>query len=139
MEYEYSEDEFLQLSGIQHFLFCRRQWALIHIEQQWNENFHTADGKVMHMKVHDPSSHTKRGDLLIIRAMKVHSSRFGISGECDVVEFHRGDQGIHLTDHDGMWVPFPVEYKRGRKKTDCLMRRNYAHKPCALKKCCAAL
>ena len=51
----YREDEYLMLSGIQHFTFCRRQWALIHIEQQWEENVHTVIGELMHKKVHDSS------------------------------------------------------------------------------------
>ena len=51
---EYREDEYLMLSGIQHFAFCRRQWALIHIEQQWEENVHTAEGELMHKRAHDP-------------------------------------------------------------------------------------
>ena len=58
----YKEDEYLMLSGIQHFKFCRRQWALIHIEQQWSENVHTVIGELMHKKVHDPSVKEKRKD-----------------------------------------------------------------------------
>ena len=56
----YSEDDMLMLSGIQHFKFCRRQWALIHIEQQWSENVHTVIGELMHKNVHDPSVKEKR-------------------------------------------------------------------------------
>ena len=56
----YNEDEYLMLSGIQHFVFCRRQWALIHIEQQWAENFRTTDGEIMHKNVHDSSYNEKR-------------------------------------------------------------------------------
>ena len=51
---EYAEDDYLMISGIQHFRFCKRQWALIHIEQQWAENEHTVIGELMHKKVHDP-------------------------------------------------------------------------------------
>ena len=51
---EYTEDEYLMISGIQHFKFCRRQWALIHVEQQWAENVHTVTGELMHKKAHDP-------------------------------------------------------------------------------------
>ncbi len=67
----YSEDDYLQLSGIQHFAFCRRQWALIHIEQQWSENYRTVDGSIMHENVHDADFREKRGDLVITRAMAV--------------------------------------------------------------------
>ena len=68
----YEEEDILQLSGIQHFLFCRRQWALIHVEQQWAENLRTADGRLMHQNVHDAQFRTRRGDLLTVRGMKIH-------------------------------------------------------------------
>ena len=82
---EYREDEYLMISGIQHFRFCRRQWALIHIEQQWVENEHTVVGKLMHKKVHDPYLAEKRKGLLITRALPVSSIIHGMNGECDVV------------------------------------------------------
>ena len=87
---EYREDDFLMLSGIQHFIFCRRQWALIHIEQQWKENEHTIVG--------------------------VYSRSMGVSGECDIVEFHRAEDGIGLHGHRGLFRVFPVEYKKGSPK-----------------------
>lgn len=114
----YKEEEYLQLSGIQHFIFCRRQWALIHIEQQWQENYRTVDGKLMHEKAHDSHSHTRRGDVLTVRGMKIHSPSLGLSGECDVVEFHRSESGVKLAKTEGLWLPFPVEYKRGESKPD---------------------
>lgn len=112
----YDEEEFLALSGIQHFAFCRRQWALIHIDQQWAENILTVQGEIMHQRAHDTSIREKRGDTLIIRGLAVHSSRLGISGVCDIVEFHRDHQGHPLCGEDGLWLPMPVEYKRGRTK-----------------------
>ena len=105
----YKEEEYLQLSGIQHFSFCRRQWALIHIEQQWAENVRTADGRILHEKAHDASSREKRGDLLITRDMSIHSAELGVSGSCDVVEFRRGVNGIPLQGQEGSWQPYPVE------------------------------
>jgi len=59
----YKEEEYLQLSGIQHFSFCRRQWALIHIEQQWAENIRTLEGHILHEKAHDGSLVERRGNL----------------------------------------------------------------------------
>lgn len=112
----YDEEDFLQLSGIQHFLFCRRQWALIHIEQQWAENLRTVDGQLMHKNAHDSQFRTRRGDLLTVRGLKIHSARLGLSGECDVVEFRRSPDGIPLAMTDGLWLPYPVEYKRGSAK-----------------------
>ncbi len=113
---EYSEDEFLMISGIQHFTFCRRQWALIHIEQQWDENVHTVVGELMHKKVHDPYLSEKRKDVLVARALPVSSKVLGFSGECDVVEFHRQEDGIQLYGHRGLYSIYPVEYKKGKPK-----------------------
>lgn len=114
----YKEDSWLQLSGLQHFAFCRRQWALIHIEQQWAENLRTTDGHIFHEKAHDGSQREKRGDLLITRDMSIHSGALGISGNCDVVEFRRGTAGIPLPGQEGLWQPCPVEYKRGSPRPD---------------------
>ena len=113
----YDEDEYLMLSGIQHFCFCRRQWALIHIEQMWNENLLTTEGRIVHERVHDPSFDEKRENLLIIRGMNIHSTELGVSGQCDVVEFHKDDiNGVQLYQRKGLWAPIPVEYKRGKSK-----------------------
>ena len=108
--------ELLQLSGLQHFAYCPRQWALIHIEQQWQENERTADGRIFHSRAHDGASHELRGDLLILRGLRVFSEKLGISGTCDVVEFHRQENGVTLPGYEGSWQPYPVEYKRGEPK-----------------------
>lgn len=108
----YKEDEYLMLSGIQHFKFCRRQWALIHIEQQWSENVHTVIGELMHKKVHDPSVKEKRKETLLVRALPVSSKELGVSGECDLVEFHKCEDGITLSGHRGLYSVFPVEIGR---------------------------
>lgn len=112
------EEDYLMISGIQHFLFCRRQWALIHVEQQWADNEHTVAGDLMHKRAHDPLLREKREDMLIVRALPVSSKRLGISGECDIVEFHRREGGIRLYGHRGEYLPYPVEYKKGRPKTE---------------------
>ncbi len=110
------EDEYLPMSGIQHFCFCRRQWALIHVEEQWKENGRTAEGRFLHERCHDSTQAEKRGDLLILRGMRVVSHRLRLSGACDVVEFHQNAAGIPLNGYEGKWLPSPVEYKRGREK-----------------------
>lgn len=112
----YQEEDYLQLSGLQHFRFCRRQWALIHIEHQWAENFQTTDGAILHENAHHGDAVESRGDLIITRGMRVFSPTLGASGACDVLEFHRGAEGIPLRGREGLWQPFPVEYKRGRPK-----------------------
>ena len=114
----YNEEDFLQLSGIQHFAFCRRQWALAYIELQWQENVRTVEGHLLHENAHDVTIKEKRGDLIITRAMPVHSREIGISGECDVVEFHKSDGGVTIFGREGKYVVVPVEYKRGRPKSN---------------------
>ena len=110
------EEDWLLLSGLQHFAFCRRQWALIHIENQWAENFRTVDGHLMHERVHDQEFRESRGDRLTVRGLAIHSAQLGISGQCDAVEFQRDPDGISLRDREGLWQPYPVEYKRGKPK-----------------------
>ena len=114
----YSEDDYLMLSGLQHFVYCRRQWALIHIEQQWAENERTVDGHLFHTVAHNSEKTEKRGNLLITRGLGIKSSRLGLSGICDVVEFHRSEDGITLFAYEGLWQPYPVEYKKGLPKTN---------------------
>ena len=112
----YREEDYLQLSGIQHFAFCSRQWALIHLEHLWLENYQTAQGQLLHQRCHDANQDESRGDLLILRDLRVSSPTLGLSGACDVVEFHRNSQGISLQGRKGLWLPYPVEYKRGEPK-----------------------
>ena len=107
----YSEEDYLMLSGIQHFAFCRRQWAMIHIEQQWAENYRTTAGKLMHKKAHDEGSFEKRGNLLIVRGLRISSRKLGLSGQCDVVEFRQDENGVELFGYEGKWNPVPIEYK----------------------------
>ena len=127
----FTEDDLLPLSGLQHMAFCERQWALIHLEQQWEENPLTAEGHILHERAHDSATET-RGTLVTVRALPLHSLRLGISGQADVVEFHAlepGDgAGAVLEDRAGRWRPCPVEYKRGKPS---------APRPCAWKKCWA--
>lgn len=111
-----AEDEYLLMSGLQHFVFCRRQWALIHLEQQWSENLRTAEGRLEHARCHDTTQTERRGSLLITRGMRVVSHRLRMTGACDVVEFRADPEGIPLQNTEGRWQPTPVEYKHGREK-----------------------
>lgn len=104
------------MSGIQHFAFCPRQWALIHIEMQWVENLHTVEGGIFHERTHNEALTEKRGNIIIARGMRVSSQRLGIHGQCDVVEFHESENGINLHGREGLWQPYPIEYKKGRPK-----------------------
>jgi CRISPR-associated exonuclease Cas4 len=114
----YPESDYLMLSGIQHYAFCRRQWALIHIEEQWEENLRTIEGELLHKKAHSIIPPEKRKGVIITRGMAVHSREMGVSGICDIVEFIRDDAGIPLAGHRGRFRILPVEYKRGKPKTD---------------------
>ena len=114
----WQEEDYLQLSGLQHFRFCRRQWALIHIEQQWAENYRTVDGSLMHENAHDNDFRESRGNRIITRGVSVFSPTLGVSGQCDVLEYHRGSRGIPLPNREDLWQPYPVEYKRGEPRGD---------------------
>lgn len=113
---ESNPDDYLMLSGIQHFEFCRRQWALIHIEQQWEENLRTVEGEWMHRNAHNGYFTEKRGDIIITRDMPVYSRIMEVTGKCDIVEFQRADEGIMLHGREGTYKVYPVEYKRGEPK-----------------------
>ncbi|MDD3013287.1 MAG: CRISPR-associated protein Cas4 [Candidatus Gastranaerophilales bacterium] len=119
----YTEDELLMLSGIQHISFCKRQWALIHVEKQWVENVRTIEGQILHEKVDDSEFTEKRKGLIVSRAMPIVSYTLGLYGIADVVEFistEKGENSTTLAKHKGFWHINLVEYKRGKaKNTDC--------------------
>lgn len=110
-------DEPLMISALQHFVFCRRQWALIHVEQLWKDNVRTVEGNLMHQRAHDEKQIEKRPGLITMRGLRVHSRRLNVTGICDVVEFRQQEDGISLPGYEGHWQPYPVEYKRGRPRT----------------------
>lgn len=115
----YTEDELIPLSALQHLLYCERRAALVHVEQAWDDNVYTVEGNHMHDRA-DQAGTERRGNLLICRGVHIRSMQLGLSGRADVVEFHlitASDSslgGVRLPGHDGLWTPFPVEYKRGR-------------------------
>jgi len=126
------EDDLLPLSALQHLVFCERQCALIHMEQVWADNPLTLEGSHMHGRVDEKAARREsRGDVIIVRGVALRSLRLGLSGRADVVEFHRAGPGaasvppdqnlahaIPLQAATGLWVPFPVDYKRGKPKLD---------------------
>lgn len=112
----WGDEDLLQLSGLQHFAFCRRQWALIHIEGLWRENLRTVEGQLFHARAHDEQQREHRGDTLILRSLSVFSHTLGITGKCDVTEFYADPDGVPLHNEEGLWRSYPVEYKRGRPK-----------------------
>lgn len=115
----YKEEDYLMLSGIQHFYYCKRQWCLIHVEQQWADNQWTAEGDLVHKKVDNPYLKEKRKNTFVSRAMPVSSGSLGFSGTLDVVEFTRDDEnGVAVSGKKGKWIPRVVEFKRGKNKKD---------------------
>lgn len=104
----YSEDDFIQLSALQHYVFCPRQCALIHVEDAWRENVFTVRGEILHQKV-DEDTYETRGALRTVRGLRIHSFRLGIVGRCDVVEFRGSPKGEEV---------LPVEFKSGKPKND---------------------
>ena len=113
----YDDEELLALSALQHFAYCPRQFALIHVEQIWEENRFTAEGQVLHQRANSGEAET-RGDLHVARSLRLVSHVLGLSGIADVIEFYRDEPGCVLAGLDGLWRPYPVEYKRGRSKAD---------------------
>ncbi len=105
----YGEDDLLMISALQHLLFCPRQCALIHVEQQWTENRLTAEGRILHERVHTAAKESRR-TIKIEFDVPVRSLQLGLIGRADIVEFHLQD--------NKRWLPFPIEYKRGRPKKD---------------------
>lgn len=119
----FAEDDFLLLSGIQHMAFCERQWALIHMEQMWEENVRTTEGKHLHERVDDVFFDESRGRIRMVRSMPIVSYRLRLRGIADVVEFRRSETKIEdltcrLEGRKGWWQPAPIEYKRGKPKID---------------------
>lgn len=100
------DDDLIPLSALQHYLYCPRQCALIHVERLWAENRHTAEGRVLHERVDAPMIEKRRG-VRTVTAMPLTAPSLGIAGVADVVEFHDMEDGERA---------YPVEYKRGRPK-----------------------
>jgi CRISPR-associated exonuclease Cas4 len=104
------DDDLAPISALQHWLVCPRQCALIHLEGQWAENRLTAEGGLLHSRVDAGGVETRPG-VRSARGIPLRSTRLGLVGKADVVEFHPDGSGADP-------VPYPVEYKRGRSKPD---------------------
>lgn len=123
----FTEDDLLPLSALQHLLFCPRRAALVYIEQLWEENRATVEGAQLHAKTDSGEPTETLGEMRVARGLRLRSMRLGLSGIADVVEFHRpGEEsppplaglatGVELPGAEGLWTPYPVEYKRGRQR-----------------------
>lgn len=100
---EWDEWEVVVISALQHYSYCPRQCALIHVEQVFDENLYTLRGRRVHERADDPASELDEG-VRIERGMSLFSERLGLVGKADVVEFSQ----------DG--TPYPIEYKSGPRR-----------------------
>jgi len=105
---EFSEDEFIMISALQHYIFCPRQCGLIHVDDVWQENLFTVRGEILHEKV-DSDTYETRGNIKTVRGLRIHSYKYGLVGRCDVVEFIQTSKGQEI---------LPVEFKAGEPKED---------------------
>lgn len=110
----YKEEDYLLISGFQHYSLCRRRWALIYVENQWEDNWRTTAGQIMHKKAHDNTVAEKRNGTITVNALKIASKELGISGECDVVQFFQDEAGVYLSRYKDKFIPYPIEYKHGK-------------------------
>ncbi|MBI5464418.1 MAG: CRISPR-associated protein Cas4 [Ignavibacteriales bacterium] len=104
----FTEDDFIQLSALQHYVFCPRQCGLIYVDDAWHDNVFTVRGEILHEKV-DTDTYETRGTTKTVRGLRIHSFRLGIVGRADVVEFKDGKSGDEI---------MPVEFKAGEPKED---------------------
>ena len=104
----YTEDDFIMISALQHYVYCPRQCGLIHVDDVWQENVFTVRGNILHGKV-DTDTYETRGNTKTVRGLRIHSYKFGITGRCDVVEFKETENGKFV---------LPVEFKSGEPKED---------------------
>lgn len=114
-EIGYAENNLLPLSRIADFVFCPRRAALHLVENIWEDNVFTAEGTVLHERTHE-SGAENRGGVITARSLRIRSFRLGLIGMADVVEFRPSDAGVPLPRREGLWQPYPVEYKRGIRK-----------------------
>ena len=115
----YSEDDLIPVSALADFTFCERRAALHFIERVWEDNVFTAEGTILHGRVDDDSASEVRGSVRIARSVWLRSLALGLVGKADVVEFHKTETGgVKLEGISGLWLPFPVEYKRGHLRPE---------------------
>jgi CRISPR-associated exonuclease Cas4 len=140
---EFSQDDLIPISSVADLIFCERRAALHFLEGTWEENQFTAEGHILHDKTHEIDCEMRK-DVRIVRGLRLRSLKLGLSGVADVVEFHRvaalsstsgsGSKAlgeVTLPGVKGFWMPFPVEYKRGKLKHE----KSYEIQICAQALC----
>mgnify|MGYP000925131663 CR=1 FL=1 len=107
----FTDDQLLPISALQHWQYCPRRAALVHIEGLWAENRYTVEGRHLHERAHDPGRGERRPGRHVARGLELRSLRLGLTGKADVVEFYAG-----LPETESRIVL--LEYKRGRPHAD---------------------
>lgn len=114
----FTEDDFIMISALQHYIFCPRQCGLIHVDDAWQDNLFTVRGEILHEKV-DTDTYETRGDVKTVRGLRIHSFKYGIVGRCDVVEFKKSGKTLDSRFRgNDIGEVFPVEFKLGKPKED---------------------
>lgn len=116
----FSEEDLVPISALADLVYCERRAALHHVELVWEDNLFTAEGTLLHERSDEYETEV-RGDLRIVRGLRLRSVRLGLSGKADVVEFRRvpeTEDGVSLAGVPRRWQPAPVEYKRGRLRKE---------------------
>lgn len=118
----YSDDDLLMLSGIQHYAFCPRQWALAYVDSQWEDNHLTIEGDWLHRKVDDPNAMEYDRGNVTLRSVPVKSYKLGFFGIVDMLELYpldnESDKAFTICRYPGRWSVLPIEYKHGKAKSD---------------------
>jgi len=111
----FSEEDLLPISALADLVYCERRAALHHLESIWEDNLFTMEGTLLHERASEYETEV-RGDIRIVRGLRLRSLRLGLAGKADVVEFYQvseGQNGVSLEGVSGQWQPVPIEYKRG--------------------------
>lgn len=112
----FDSENYLLISGIQHFVFCKHQWGLIHIESFWEDNSLTEEGRELHERADNSELKESRKNFFVSRGVEVISHKLQIRGRIDVIEFIKGEKGVAISGKNGLYVPTIIEYKRGKPK-----------------------
>lgn len=118
----YSDDDLLWLSGIQHYAFCPRQWALAYVDQLWQDNHLTIEGEWLHRHVDNPFNMEYDAGMVTLRSVPVKSRELGFFGIADLLELSPlldgAAKAFTISRYPGRWSVMPVEYKHGKAKSD---------------------
>lgn len=108
------QDERLPISFIKQFIYCKRRFALMSIDNEWSDNHKIIEGNILHEKVDNPFIKESRGNMFFSRSVPVYSEKLNVQGICDIIEFKKSENGIKVGNKKGLWDINPIEYKNGK-------------------------